>query len=1018
MTQRMRLMRTLTPLGLALALAFTGLALTAHRVAAAPLACAYDGGTNTRTCELWAKTGTLTLPDASTVTIWGYADGALNAASLPGPEITANAGETLVIILHNDLAVTTTLAIPAFDAIPDLTGIAPGGSKSYTFANVQPGTHLYEAGLGPDAGIQAAMGLHGALLVNTATPNELYGPTTAYSSSVTLVLSEIDPALHADPLNFNLRHYAAKYWLINGKAYPDTSAVAVNAGDVIAVRYLNASFSNKWVGVLGVTQSIVAEDAEANGAVYPRAAYVERVGSGMTADALIAMPANALNGTQYVLYDSSFHTYNNGGSALGGLLTTFDVTSANLPTAQGPVASNVLVAPAITVGNVDLNLSATLASAVTDVVAGEYFIDVVGAPGTGAAFTIGASGLSVPVNSTILSTTVQTLAYGSHQVYVRGQDASGAWGVVSAASFNYIKSGPQVTNLNLNTGGYVYDSGNVMGTDPTNGTRDVVVYATGDLRYVDPTGTLTVADARYYIDGAGPYPMTLASTGQNLVGLSATILSSTIDALTPAGTNGVFTITVEAQDNLGNWGSPATTPLYVDKTGPDANALSLAPGGPNNGTRANDINFGAVLLRGTFDDPQAGNVRSNISFAEFFVDAAPHAPANYGSGAPVIPTDGVFNAPTELGYRNIPLADVKAMPEGPNTLWVHAKDKAGNWGTLQPVTITVDKTGPAITAGPTITYTTMPANTAARRRRLTLTATATDPVVPSTASGSNIVAGEWFRGFDPGAGLATPMNLVSPLGASRVMTAAINTTGWQSGVYTLTVRGKDEAGNWGTTSFITISVSGGQQVILASTFNTGALAEWGRQTGNVGLAVNVPGIGAALAVTHSPLAPLAYLTDWTVYRETTYAASFKYFPNGVNLAGKTQDIFVGRDMAGNEVIFGVQVDETQNPAAPYEVRAYVVDSNGNTTVTNWVDITNAPHTLSVRWEAGSAAPFVLSVDGAAQTLTGLDTQSRMLDEVRLGAVNGSDATVTGTEYFGNFESFRWPFLYYFPLIVN
>ncbi|MBC7234778.1 MAG: hypothetical protein H5T69_02970, partial [Chloroflexi bacterium] len=40
---------------------------------------------STRTCELWAKVGAVTMPDAAVVPVWGFAVGAAEPALVPGP---------------------------------------------------------------------------------------------------------------------------------------------------------------------------------------------------------------------------------------------------------------------------------------------------------------------------------------------------------------------------------------------------------------------------------------------------------------------------------------------------------------------------------------------------------------------------------------------------------------------------------------------------------------------------------------------------------------------------------------------------------------------------------------------------------------------------------------------------------------------------------------------------------------------------------------------------------------------
>ncbi len=130
-------------------------------VAAATLpatSCTSTGPTS-RTCNLWATTGSLTLPDGAVVTIWGYADTMTGTAQLPGPTLIVNEGDVVTVNLTNTLASDTALLFQGLDMIPDLTGAAAGGgTATYTFTASAPGTYLYEAGLLPNAQHQVAMG--------------------------------------------------------------------------------------------------------------------------------------------------------------------------------------------------------------------------------------------------------------------------------------------------------------------------------------------------------------------------------------------------------------------------------------------------------------------------------------------------------------------------------------------------------------------------------------------------------------------------------------------------------------------------------------------------------------------------------------------------------------------------------------------------------------------------------------------------------------------------------------------
>ena len=98
--------------------------------------------------------------------IWGYsATGASGTATLPGPVLIVNQGDTVTVTLHNNLSEPTALLFQGQAMVPDLTGVAAGGTKAYTFTATNPGTFLYEAGLIPGKQHQVAMGLYGALVV-------------------------------------------------------------------------------------------------------------------------------------------------------------------------------------------------------------------------------------------------------------------------------------------------------------------------------------------------------------------------------------------------------------------------------------------------------------------------------------------------------------------------------------------------------------------------------------------------------------------------------------------------------------------------------------------------------------------------------------------------------------------------------------------------------------------------------------------------------------------------------------
>lgn len=244
-----------------LALAASGAALLLHpapvqaqSVPATGIVCTSGVGT-TPTFTLTATDGYIQLPDGNTMYMWGYAKGG-GAFQHPGPVLCVNEGDIVTVILNNTLHEDVSIMFPGQEGVlangvpaqPKGTGAlltsltdvaAPGGSMTYTFTASHPGTYIYESGTMPEK--QVRMGLFGALVVRP-----LLGAADMYnradsaftpSEEFMVLLSEIDPYQHqlaeadasaatppAVPSAYDFSHYQARYWLINGRGFPDSIA--------------------------------------------------------------------------------------------------------------------------------------------------------------------------------------------------------------------------------------------------------------------------------------------------------------------------------------------------------------------------------------------------------------------------------------------------------------------------------------------------------------------------------------------------------------------------------------------------------------------------------------------------------------------------------------------------------------------------------------------------------------------------------------------------------------------------
>ena len=728
--------------------------------------------------ELYAVSGTTTLPGGQSVTVWGYCtrppaaptpncNAAGTAVTAPGgPVIEANVGDTVNVTVHNELGVGSAAHFQGQAGPPDLTLVPAGGERLYSFVAGRPGTYLYEAGLSGGTQYQTALGLHGALVVHPAAAGQAYdAASTAYDDEAVLVMSEIDPALNgsATPASFDMRSYNPRYTLLNGKSHPATDPIATTGGNKVLLRYVNAGIQYHSMGVLGSGQTFIALDGNPLG--YARHYTAETIGSGQTADAIVVAPGAAQSAQSLSVYDASMLLHNSNTGGPGGMYTSIEVpANGNTGDTTGPVSGDVAYD-----GTTLTATSDDSAHGNSNVSAAEYAVDVVGAAGSGTPMT---GGFASPTTN-VTAGSIPGVGSGQHVIYVRSQDAAGNWGPLSSVLVTGADAGGPATLAPLVT------------PRVSNGTTNVVVTATGDD---SASGNTNVTAGEYFID-AEPLPAD-AGTGQPMTvnqeapvsSLSATIAAGTVNALS----EGAHTVWIEARDAQGNWGTPISVELTVDKTGPSTSGVSATPS-PNNGTLPLSSSIAAVRVSVT----TMVDTGSTIDRAEAFIDTVG---AN-GSGIPLIASDSLFNDMNEGGYTDIPLATVKALSNGNHTIYVHARDVAGNWGATGSAVLLVDKTAPVLSG---LSLTPNPTQGATQ---LTLAATVTDAWSAPTRA-------EWFVGTDPGAGNATAVGGVSVTGTGPWnLTGSVDASNLSEGANTLRVRVRDQAGNWSSPANVSVNVT-------------------------------------------------------------------------------------------------------------------------------------------------------------------------------------------------------------------
>ncbi|HEV7465491.1 MAG TPA: multicopper oxidase domain-containing protein [Candidatus Dormibacteraeota bacterium] len=812
----------------------------------------------TRTCDLYALTGTIGVPGIPTpVPIWGFSLNSVGPATLPGPTLVSFENESLKVNLHNQLpssAGNLSLEIPqaSMSTAPDTTGVANGGTATYTFSNLRPGTYVYEAGETANGPRQVAMGLTGMLIVRpstwTALNHTAYNDTgSGFTAESPVELNEIDTSFNANPAGSDLKDYTPNVFLVNGHAFdpafPSVGSIPVSNTDRLLLRYADLGLRERSISIADARQTEWASDTD----LLPNqndlaALYLNPV---QTADTLTVVDPTSTIGTMIPVYDQGRHfqpsTAAGGQGGLGGMIAMITVVNGLSGVTAGPVTT-VAASPKTNPGTDNLSVGGTI-SASTPLHAGtisnaEWFLDGVGAPGTGTAITgfpaaspAGYS-FSIPSATLLAALAAQAPAVpidGEHVIWVHGNDANG-WGVVAGDSFAVNVTGPVVTHVSVHS----TPNGGNRATDIT-GTpnpNDMAIVGSAVVSLSD----YAVRQAELCIDapcnaGGGPgdgngTQLNLVSTadgsGANdpdaaIVGFSGAIDSATYLGFGP----GTHTFYLHACEDAASstattctrWGdtptTTATADFVIDTQGPTVTNLTVTPD-PNNGFQSGPGNT-AYLDRARVDailnDTATGN--SLIALGEAFMiptrnlqgnvlDCTTTAPkpADTGKGAEMVPLGGAWNkSATQAASAFIPLPDIRSCPEGKVRFWVHGQDQAGNWGAYATYDLTLDKTAPKVDsalvapASPTTT---------------TLTVTAHDPVSTTGSVVSSIVRAEYFLApctpgadattctQDPGPGNGTAIPVPTP--ATSVSLSTTITTP-ALGVR-LFVRVMDAAGNW------------------------------------------------------------------------------------------------------------------------------------------------------------------------------------------------------------------------------
>jgi RHS repeat-associated protein len=201
-------------------------------------------------------------------------------------------------------------------------------------------------------------------------------------------------------------------------------------------------------------------------------------------------------------------------------------------------------------------------------------------------------------------------------------------------------------------------------------------------------------------------------------------------------------------------------------------------------------------------------------------------------------------------------------------------------------------------------------------------------------------------------------------------------------------------------------------IVFNDDFESGDLSAWSSSdTGDGNLIATT---GAALEGDYGMQATAdnqtqVYVQEENSVGEPSYHASFYFDPDSIYIPGGEYFDMLSAQDATLGAAFYVQLRVMDDV---YQVAAVAINDNQQETWTPWFTITNSPHAIEMAWEASSGLGaddgiFTLSIDGEeADQVTGIDSDTLLIDAVRLGVLSPSSAAISGSIYFDAFQSSR------------
>ena len=239
--------------------------------------------------------------------------------TVPGPTIRVTVGDTVEVVIRNQLEESTSIHWHGLHVPNDQDGVAgvtqdpigPGETYTYRFIAPHAGTFMYHAH-GENSLGQIDRGLSAPFIIDSQGPDPIAADVEYTLTLGNWMVGDDMAGMDGMSMEYN-------YFTINGKSFPATESIDVEQGDLVRLRFLNPSQTIHPMHLHGTDMAIFAKDGETLPS--PQRVNTVTVNPGETYDVVF----RADNPGTWVLHCHDLHHATNAGDEPGGLMVLVNV---------------------------------------------------------------------------------------------------------------------------------------------------------------------------------------------------------------------------------------------------------------------------------------------------------------------------------------------------------------------------------------------------------------------------------------------------------------------------------------------------------------------------------------------------------------------------------------------------------------------------------------------------------------------------------------------------------------------